>query len=403
MAAMSMSRMIALILAVLVAGGTAITFAIQYNRREPPVESKAATAATAGAVLSKPVPDAPDRPQATLPKVQAEVSALAETLAGSPKPPAADKGLPAFDVARVEPTGDAVIAGRASPGATVELLRNGEVHDQTVADQSGQFAMVPPRLPPGAYDLTLRSRQPDGTKVTSKQGVAVVIEAGQKDQPVVALMTPDKPTVVLSKAVPPKPTAGSVTVEVVEIEPSGKLHVSGRASPGGAVRFYLNDSFVTSVTPGADGRFAITINEGVAAGNYRVRLDEVDANSGAVRARAEVPFNVPDKVIAASVRAQAAKPEQPGGDAAQQPHLAAATSAAPPVGGAPSTVVVSKIETATVSRGDSLWRISRLAYGAGARYAVIYGANQDQIRDPDLIYPGQVFVLPASEAQRPQQ
>ncbi len=72
--------------------------------------------------------------------------------------------MPTFDVARIEPSGEAVIAGRAAPGATVELLRNGEVHDRAVADKSGQFVMVvPPKLPPGTYDLTLRSKAPDGT------------------------------------------------------------------------------------------------------------------------------------------------------------------------------------------------------------------------------------------------
>jgi len=76
--------------------------------------------------------------------------------------------------------------------------------------------------------------------------------------------------------------------------------VSGQARPGAGLRLYLNDSFVTSVTAGADGRFAVTINEGVAPGNYRVRLDEA-SSSGSVRARAEVPFNVPDTAVTASV------------------------------------------------------------------------------------------------------
>ena len=58
-------------------------------------------------------------------------------------------------------------------------------------------------------------------------------------------------------------------------------------------------------------------------------------------------------------------------------------------------MVVPKITTATVVPGDSLWSISQLTYGHGIRYAVIYEANQKQIRDPDLIYPGQIFVLPA--------
>jgi nucleoid-associated protein YgaU len=45
-------------------------------------------------------------------------------------------------------------------------------------------------------------------------------------------------------------------------------------------------------------------------------------------------------------------------------------------------------------RGDSLWNIARAHYGTGFQHTLIYGANKDQIRDPDLIYPGQVFSLP---------
>jgi len=82
-----------------------------------------------------------------------------------------DDGVPSFDIARVEPSGDTVIAGRATPGATVELLRNGKVHDRVVVDASGQFAMVPPRLPAGDSELTLRSRPRDGAPATSKQSV----------------------------------------------------------------------------------------------------------------------------------------------------------------------------------------------------------------------------------------
>jgi hypothetical protein len=59
--------------------------------------------------------------------------------------------------------------------------------------------MVPPRLPPGTYDLTLRSTNSDGKQATSKQSVAVALESNPNDRPVVALMTPDKPTVLLSQ------------------------------------------------------------------------------------------------------------------------------------------------------------------------------------------------------------
>ena len=391
MTARSMKRMILPLVAFVAACGVALVLIIQSVRHEPPVDTEAVTAASKD---SKQASRAQNQEPAALAAMQSEANSLAAALAGLPATPDNGDGAPAFDIARIEPTGDAVIAGRAAPGATVELLRNGEVHDQTVADQSGQFAMVPPRLPPGTYDLKLRARQPDGKLATSKQSVAVALEPGPKDRPVVAMMTPDKSTVVPSQPAKPKPMAGEVIVETVETEPGGKLHVSGHARPGAAAKLYLNDSFVSSVIAGADGRFAVTINEGVAPGSYRVRLDEVESNSGTVHARAEVPFTVSDTLVTASVPTQATASRRLETATAQQPQLAAAASTVPPGGGSPSAVVVPSIATTTISRGDSLWRLSRVTYGAGTRYAVIYRANRDQIRNPNRIYPGQIFVLP---------
>jgi nucleoid-associated protein YgaU len=78
----------------------------------------------------------------------------------------------------------------------------------------------------------------------------------------------------------------------------------------------------------------------------------------------------------------------------QLPH----TTAAPLSGGSsPSAVVVPKTATTVVFRGDSLLRMSRVAYGTGLRYAVVYKASRDQIRNPNRIYPGQIFVLPMKE------
>ena len=302
MSAPSMNRM--MLLAFVAACGVSLALAIQHFRRERPVDTKAVLATSA---MSKPSSDARDQePSAVAAAAQSTTNAGEAALAGPATPSDTGDGLPAFDIARIEPTGDAVIAGRAKPGATVELLRNGALHDHAVADQSGQFVMVPPRLPSGTYDLTLLSKQPGGRQATSKQSVAVAIEAGPADRPVVGLTTPGKPFAALSQPPAPKPMAGAVIVESFEIEP-GKSHASGRA---------------------------------------------------------------------------------------QQPRLAAAVATVLPGGGSPSTMVP-KITTTTVSRGDSLWRLSQLRYGLGTRYAVIYRANRQQIRNPNLIHPGQIFVLPA--------
>lgn len=63
-------------------------------------------------------------------------------------------------------------------------------------------------------------------------------------------------------------------------------------------------------------------------------------------------------------------------------------------------VVIPRIDTRLIVRGDNLWRISEATYGLGQRYTVIFGANRDKIRNPDLIYPGQIFVLPKARSGR---
>jgi len=387
-------------LALIVAGGASVVFGIAHLRRELPVEAGSVTAAPS---ISAPLSGVQDQSLTALATAQAEINIVANTFAAPLSSPESGGALtPVFDIARIEPPGDAVIAGRAAPGASVELLRNGEVHDRVVTDQSGQFVMIPPRLPPGDYELTLRSRQPDGRQATSKQSVVVALQPNLKDRPVVALMTPDKASVVVSKPVMSSSIGGPVAVETIETESSGKLYVSGHSPPGAAVWLYLNDSYIASTTSAPDGRVAFTINGGVGPGSYWVRLDEVEFGSGALRSRAEVPFNISETAAAnGPVLDQAVETHQPSSfQIAKRQEIAGSgeprVTVAAPVseGGSPSAEVVREITTTVVSRGDSLWRISRTAYGSGTRYTVIFGANHDQIRNPNRIYPGQIFVVP---------
>jgi hypothetical protein len=146
----SIARIAVASLALVAAGGAALFFGITHLPREPPVETKAVT----------------DEP------------AIMPSSLGT-----SDEFIPVFDVARIEPSGDAVIAGRAAPGATVELLRNGDPHDRVVTDQFGQFVMVPPRLPPGNYELTLRATRRDGKQVTSHHSVTVVLQPSLENRP----------------------------------------------------------------------------------------------------------------------------------------------------------------------------------------------------------------------------
>ena len=355
--------------------------------------------------------------------------------APSEAPPAQAKEapvVPSFDLVRVEPDGESVIAGRAAPGATIELLRGDQVHARAAADASGLFAIVPPPLPPGSHQVVLQSIAPDGARQRSTQAVTVVITDG-KTRPLVTLTSPDAPTVVLSnpeapaakvaeaprpETQPAEPTAPSapqpqagaapvvspaapapaipaarpeIKIATVEAE-EGKLYVSGQSSPGATVRLYLNESFIAPGGAGGDGKVSFSIASGVKPGDYRIRLDDVDPVSGQVRSRAEVGFNVP-------VQVASAQPRVPGSPAPAEPQTSREVASALPqtqVADA-DTIVIPNINTAIVSRGDNLWRISQRVYGKGLRYTVIFGANQEQIRNPHLIYPGQVFVLPGEQ------
>ena len=192
MTAISIGRVAVPSLALVAACVATLVFGIPRVWREQPVETRAATAAPAVAPPASGVGD--------------EGSAAAKAaaaLAAPPRAPGSGDGVkPAFDISLIGRAGDAVIAGTAAPGATLELLRNGELHDRAVADQSGQFVMVPPRLPPGDYELTLRSTQPNGKRATSEQSVPVS-QPSLKDQPNVALMTPDRVSAVLSQPMAP--------------------------------------------------------------------------------------------------------------------------------------------------------------------------------------------------------
>ena len=369
---------------------------------------------------------------------------------------------PSFDVVRVEPNGDAVIAGRAAPNATVELLVDGRPVATARADAAGRFAVPPQALPSGGSEVTLRAVDADGREQRSPVRVAVVVAPAKDARPLVALTSPDAPTRVLSqpdrpqearsgtaaepgqqapregeagrpagktpssasqaRADEPEAGAGAVappTILSIDSHPGGRLFVTARAPAGAAIRLYLNDTLIAPATVAPDGTVTFAIGRGVKPGAYTVRLDRMDPATGAVRARAEVPFTAPDPAHDGGVEYAAPNTAARGyaahpGTAPAVPGqgTAEARSGRPAVvdpletsstrgrggDGTTATVHVPEVATARIARGDSLWRISRRAYGEGDRYTVIYDANQDQIRDPDLIYPGQVFVLPSDGA-----
>lgn len=282
---------------------------------KPDQPKLAATAPPAPAPAAAPAGEA--KPGA-LAETAKQVTALADLAPARPPAAVADTG-PRFDVARVDDRGEAaVIAGRAAPGARVELLRDGKPLDSVVADASGQFVMTPPQLPAGSYELTLRAKAPDGTVTQSGRTMPVTI----------------------AEAAPPpaRPAPAAKQETMPETKQAEKVD---------------DKSDVVAALPSASPRLASAPDR--------------------LAARPKLSGTPKPKVMARAPAATTVASASPTD----------ALHAAPEAGG-----------SRVISRGDSLWALSRLAYGDGARYAVIFNANRDKIHNPNLIYPGQTFVMP---------
>lgn len=374
-----------------------------------PAKPDAPPPAPAPVAASDPVMPVATQPPATAPTPEpAKPDGLppviaAATPAEPPKaaaPPAASEtakpdpamASPSFDNVFVR-DGRAVISGRAPAGSRVEVQVDGRTVATIQADARGEWVVIlDAPLPPGSHEFRLVQTPSGGAPVPSDRTVAVLVpspaeppppaatqpvvpappppaKAAQPDTapqsptppPAVAapVPTPATPLVVATPTAPggasqvlqgpPLARAGDLVLGSVDYDDVGRMTIGGRADPGGTVRVYLNNEPMGDATAGADGNWTLSPGRAVPHGPQRLRVDRLTASGPGVAHRLEVPFE---------------------------------------------RVTVRPGDAVTIVRGDNLWSIARSVLGSGERYTAIYEANRNQIRDPDLIYPGQVFVIP---------
>ncbi|KAA3450855.1 peptigoglycan-binding protein LysM [Mesorhizobium sp. SARCC-RB16n] len=418
----------------------------------PPAAPKPADPGTEGRLPAPAVPAAPaTAPQATAPTAPA-------TDATAPAAPAtAGPTAPTFDVVRVEGNGSIVVAGNAAPNSKVEILNGSTVIGSTVAGPDGAFVIVlDDPLKPGDYTISLRSTV--GTVVTASAQTAVVsVPANAAGQVLAMVEEPGKPAELLTVPAPetkpapatgdqagaPAPTTPAATapavveakpapaapaapaaaaaepkivVEAVEID-GNKIFIAGLADAGRKVRAYANDILLGDAQTSSDGHFLVEATRDIPVGSYTIHVDGLATDGVKVVARAAVPFErEPGEAVAAvapaGTKPAETKPAVPAATEAPAAAAPAAPSETAPASEAPAPAVVAaatppsdvpeivspKLEHANgaviIRRNDTLWQISRRVYGRGMRYSTIYLANQDQIRNPDHIWPGQVFKVP---------
>lgn len=153
-----------------------------------------------------------------------------------------------------------------------------------------------------------------------------------------------------------------IVLDTISYSAAGEVLLSGRSRKNSLVRVYLDNDAIADLTADQDGRWGGQIT-GIIPGVYTLRLDELN-KSGTVLSRLETPF-------------KRETPEVLNPPAPQE-----------------GTTVSSPIRAVTVQTGDTLWAISQERYGDGVLYVRLFEANRDHIRDPHLIYPGQIFAIP---------
>ena len=284
----------------------------------------------------------------------------------NPSPPTAT--IPSFDIVKVGPSGNVIVAGRAEPGSKV-IVRDGDtVIGEVVADARGEWVLVPEKpIAPGDRLLSLEASSPHGgamvrsnetvalsvvpSKADSKTALAVVLPRDGAGAARV-LQYPDAGGSASPTALPSdKPNA--LSMDTMEYDAQGRVVLSGRAAPNAAVQLYLGNEPLATVTADDRGAWTATSTRSLGRERLELRVDEL-ADDGHVNRRVAIPF-----------ARQAALQLVPGKEYVVQP-------------------------------GNNLWQMARQAYGVGTRYLIIYSANFGQIRDPERIYPGQVFKLPKS-------
>lgn len=390
------------------AGGVALAvlfLAIWPRTPNPEAESAAIDSAEgkAGTAVVAPAETAETaQPAATVtPEVTAEA--------------APDVAPPQFDLVRVAADGAAVLAGVGVPGASLSVRIDGAEIIAVKIDGNGNFVAMF-NLPPSDAARALSGVMilPDGREIPAEAVIAIApthapdaVAAGETSQTApAALMVTEAGANVLQGIGSAEVTAANVTVDAITYTPEGAVHLAGRGTKDANVRLYLDNAPIGETSISDEGSWSVTLSE-IAPGRYTLRADQIDA-SGKVTSRFETPFQREslEALAAATDQAAAASaPAQAGGadDATSPTATAAVDPAASGSGASEPQAAETQASPApppvqiTVQPGYSLWQIARENLGDGILYVQVFEANKSQIRDPDLIYPGQIFTLPKEE------
>ena len=268
-----------------------------------------------------------------------------------------------IDVFRVDEFGNIISAGKVSKKAKIEILAdNKKIIGTDNTSEDGSFVVFGKVQSTGLVQ-TVKIRgfiEDEGQeKIVDSADLFFVLPKVERNNKKEENKIDKKPLIVRDdgddlKILRPIQVSSveSITLDTISYNENSSTELAGRARLDNSVRIYINNDLKSEVKVNDSGAWRVSLSD-IKAGVYTLRLDEVNEN-GTVEGRLELPFKREEEALIQAM-----------GE-----------------------------ESITVQPGNSLWRIARKYYGKGIQYVEIFERNSHLIRDPDLIYPGQVFSLP---------
>lgn len=266
---------------------------------------------------------------------------------------------PEFDLVRLDASGSGIVAGRADPGTKVRVLSNGIDIGTAEASSRGEFVAFV-HLPENDEGLSLSLEAlgltDDGGSTISAEQVLVLPNTGENEEelaPTIVRASDEEIRIIQPGGLG---QIDGVTLDTISYDEAGDVVLAGRGRAGESLRVYVDNKSTAEAKVTVGGTWEARFSS-VAEGRYVLRVDALD-EAGGVSSRVESPFQ---RIF-------------------------------------PTAEQLATPNKITVQPGHSLWLMATERYGSGHLYTQIHAANKDAIRDPDLIFPGQIFEMPSVEA-----
>ena len=306
-----------------------------------------------------------------------------------------------IDLARVKPDGAAVFAGTAAPNAKIRIFEGDILLGETITNANGEWVIVLEKsLAAGQHLISVAMERSDGTTEMADRSLAVEIYQDTETKPLVALL-PETATEVpvliqspddVDKAKPAATASGSIVADAAKAD-AATLETAEPAPAKPQANNQIAASQIAALAPSAivwrdASRVLIS---GTSRGGVRVAVNDAKGQFGEALVLVDGAWQVAgslDMDIAVN-QLRFALFDDANQIIARYDLPVKARDLAKGQDGSPLVVV---------NKGDMLWRIAYHQLGEGVKYVDIVRRNQQDIADPDLIYPKQIFAVPQSSA-----